>query len=170
MTVMFWKWPHLLSFLGLLFCFLLIFPDAAEIWITGKDAVSSLRLLWAFNTCLFLASPPEKMRGLPVLCNRMQQQTPPSLVTCGCAPRYLLQTITDGAWVGHGMIWGQAVPWEAQKMVSVVFNCSCSWAAEIGMWWQGWRQHWSSSRPLSGDLCSSSPVPRGRGIVPFVLL
>lgn len=37
-----------------------------SIW---KDMVNWFKLLWAFNT-----APPGKMRGLPILCHRMQEQ------------------------------------------------------------------------------------------------
>jgi len=109
MTVISGELPHPLSFLGQLLCFLLIFHHAADIWITGKGVVSCFMLLWAFNTCLFPSSPLEKMRGLSTLCSRPQQQrseSPSSPAARGRAPGHLLQTITDGGWVGHRVMLG----------------------------------------------------------------
>lgn len=63
--------------------------------------------------------------------------------------------------MGHEVILGWALTPERQKMVSVVFSCSCSWAAEVGMWQQGWRQHWPIRRCLSrAVLVLSSPEER----------
>lgn len=43
-------------------------------------------------------------------------EAPSSLAACVCAPRHLLQTVTDDdGGAGHGRIWGQAVPPESQK-------------------------------------------------------
>lgn len=124
---------------------------SAEVWITGKDAVSCFRLLWAFNTCLsprlLLQRRWEVSPYRAAECNSRGLQGsffPGSVCMCSQAPP---ANCYWWWWRGRSRKnLGSGSPSSVTKRWALLTLIVA--AAEQQKFAYNWREHWASKKTL----------------------